>query len=217
LLIPDLPGYGRNQGAGVISLPAAVDHVRAEILAAGFDSAHIVGHSVGGAVAVLLAHRYPELVRSVIDVEGNFTLKDAFWSGKMAGMSAAEAEAMIESYRADPGAWLAGSGIEPTAERIAIASQGLGAQPASTVQAMARSVVEITANPRYLDDVRQVLDRGTAFHLVAGERSRHGWDVPAFVSARASSMTIQPSVGHLMMLENAPDFFGIVSGLLPVA
>jgi lipase len=214
LLIPDLPGYGRNRGASVISLSAAVDHVREEILAAGLESVHVAGHSLGGAVAVLLAHRYPEVVRSVIDVEGNFTLKDAFWSRKMAEMDAAEAEALLGSYRADPPAGFRETASSPIAERIAIASQGLSAQPASTVQAMARSVVEVTASPGYLDDVRQVLHRGTPFHLVAGERSRDGWDVPGFAAARATSMTIQPGAGHMMMLENAAEFFGIIAGLL---
>ena len=214
LLTPDLPGYGRNQGAGAISVEAAAEHVRAEIRAAGFERAHIAGHSVGGAVAVVLAHRHPEMVSSVIDVEGNFTLKDAFWSGKIAEMEAAEAEALLESYREDPAGWLSRNGIEPSAERVAAATLGLRSQPASTVQAMARSVVETTARTQYLDDVREILDRGTPFHLVAGERSRDGWDVPDFVAARASSMTIQPGVGHMMMLENPAEFFGIIARLV---
>jgi len=214
LLIPDLPGYGRNQGAGPVSVEAAAEHVRAEIRAAGFDRAHIAGHSVGGAVAVVLAHHHPEMVLSVIDVEGNFTLKDAFWSAKIAQMHAAEADALLESYREDPAGWLSRNGIEPSAERIAAATLGLRSQPASTVQAMARSVVETTARTQYLDDVREILDRGTPFHLVAGERSRDGWDVPDFVAARASSMTIQPGVGHMMMLENPAEFFGIIARLV---
>ncbi|WP_428942794.1 alpha/beta fold hydrolase [Xanthomonas oryzae] len=41
---------------------------------------HLVGHSVGGAVSALVCSLYPELVASFTSVEGNFTLKDAFWS-----------------------------------------------------------------------------------------------------------------------------------------
>jgi lipase len=210
VLVPDLPGYGRNQGAGPVSVEGAAEYVCTEIRAAGFERAHIAGHSVGGAVAVVLARHHPEMVLSVIDVEGNFTLKDAFWSAKLAQMEAAEAEALLDSYRADPGRWLSRNGIEPTAERVAAASTGLHAST-STVQAMARSVVEITARPQYLNDVREILDRGTPFHLVAGEKSRKGWDVPDFVAARAASMTVQPGVGHMMMLENAAEFFRIIA------
>lgn len=38
----------------------------------------------------------------LVDVEGNFTLADAFWSAELARKPAAEAEALLESYRADP-------------------------------------------------------------------------------------------------------------------
>ena len=196
-------------------LPAAVEYVRSEMCNAGFDSAHVAGHSVGGAVAVLLARRYPKMVRSLINIEGNFTLKDAFWSKKMAEMEPAEARAVLESYQADPSGWLSRNGIEPTAERSRLPPGGLPPQPTSTVQAMARSVVEITAHPEYLEDVRRVLDHGTPIHLVAGERSRDGWDVPEFRSARAASLTIQPNVGHMMMLENAAEFFRIIARLVP--
>jgi pimeloyl-ACP methyl ester carboxylesterase len=40
---------------------------------AGVERAHLVAHSVGGAAAVVLAHRYPHRVASFINVEGNFT------------------------------------------------------------------------------------------------------------------------------------------------
>jgi pimeloyl-ACP methyl ester carboxylesterase len=128
-------------------------------------------------------------------------------------MDQADAEALLERYRGDPAGWLLRNEIEPTAERIAIASQGFAAQPASTLQAMARSVVEVTASPRYLDDVRQILDRGIPFYLIAGERSRDAWDVPAFVAARATSMTIQPRTGHMMMLEDPATFFALIARL----
>lgn len=44
-----------------------------------------VGHSVGGAIAMLCAHTYPDHVRRIVNVEGNFTLADAFWFYEIAG------------------------------------------------------------------------------------------------------------------------------------
>ena len=44
---------------------------------------HIVGHSVGGAIASLVALHHQELLASLTTVEGNFTLKDAFWSEEL--------------------------------------------------------------------------------------------------------------------------------------
>ena len=219
VLIPDLPGYGLNREAEPtgISVTGAADWVWRRIRAAGYQQAHIVGHSIGGAVAVSLAYRRPEVVASVINVEGNFTLKDAFWSRKLAEMSEPEVEAQLAGQRADPAAWLSQAGIEPTVERCRVAAAGFEAQAASTLQAMARSVVEITAKPDYLDQVRAILDRGTVFHLVAGERSRAGWDVPQFVLRRAAGMTIQPDAGHLMMLDDPAAFLDIIGKLIPAA
>ncbi len=216
VLAPDLPGYGedRHHDPGDISLDAAADAIYARMRSAGWERAHLVGHSVGGAVAVVLADRYPGAVASIVSVEGNFTLKDAFWSQQLARVDARAADAMLADYRADPRAWLAGSGIDATPEQEAIAARILAAQPASTLQAMARSVVQVTGNAAYLRVIDAILDRATPFHLVAGERSRGGWDVPEWALRRVTSVTIQPGAGHMMMLENESDFLSIVRRLI---
>jgi len=216
VLAPDLPGYGEEcrHDPGDISLGAAADAIHARMRSAGWDRAHLVGHSVGGAVAVVLADRYPEAVASIISVEGNVTLKDAFWSQQLARMDAREADAMLADYRADPRAWLADSGIDATPEQEARAVRILAAQPASTLQAMARSVIHVTGDAAYLRAIGALLDRATPFHLVAGERSRAGWDVPAWALRRATSVTIQPGVGHMMMLEDESGFLAIVRRLI---
>lgn len=212
---PDLPGYGENRrDPGAISLGTAADAIYARMRSLGWDRAHLVGHSVGGAVAVVLADRYPEAVASIVSVEGNFTLKDAFWSQQLARMDAREADAMLADYRADPRAWLAGSGIDATPEREAIAARILATQPASTLQAMARSVVQVTGDATYLRAIGAILDRSTPFHLVAGERSRVGWDVPEWALRRATGVTIQPGVGHMLMLEDEASFLSIVRRLI---
>ncbi len=216
--IPDLPGYGTNRrrDPGDISVGAAADSVHAHLHFLGYDKAHLVGHSVGGAVAVIVASRYPEAVASIISVEGNFTLRDAFWSQQLARMDEREADAVLRSYRTDPQAWLAGAGIDATAEQVALAERSLAAQPASTLQAMARSVVGVTADTSYLQAIAAILDRSIPFHLVAGERSRKDWDVPAWVLQRAASMTLQPNAGHMMMLEDQHGFLSIIRQLIPL-
>lgn len=67
LLIPDLPGH-----AGSTPLPATESlSVLADLLAAlleheGVAQADLVGHSMGGVVALRLAERRPELVRRIV-------------------------------------------------------------------------------------------------------------------------------------------------------
>ena len=217
VLIPDMLGYGAWAGvpAETISLQAQADDLAAQIGRAGHTRAHIVGHSVGGAVAMLLARRHPEIAASVINVEGNFTIEDAFWTGKLAAMTLAEVETLLQSYQNDVVGWLTRAGIEPTPQRVAIADRGLRAQPATTVKAVAESVIATTSEPLFLDDVRAVLDSGIPVHLFAGERSRAGWHVPDWVVSRAASMTVQPRVGHMMMLEEPDEFMGLVAKLIP--
>ncbi len=152
---------------------------------------------------------------SVLGLEGNFTLKDAFWSQQLAQMGRSQADAVLESYRADPRAWLADSRINATEEQVELAAHSLAAQPISTLQAMAGSVVQTTSDASYLQEIATILDRSIPFHLVAGSRSRDEWDVPAWVLQQATSVTIQPGAGHMMMLEDQQSFLSIIRQLIP--
>lgn len=216
VFVPDMAGYGARMqvDAETITLQSQADDLAEQIKQLGYQKAHIVGHSVGGAVAVLLARRHPEIVASLINVEGNFTLEDAFWTGRLTQMSVEEIDALLGNYQDDPAGWLQRSGIENTPNRLAIAGRGLRAQSGATVKAMAQSVIETTAKPSYLEDVEAVLDEGIAMHLFAGERSRAGWHVPEWVLSRAASMTVQAQVGHIMMIEKPEEFLRLVGGLV---
>jgi pimeloyl-ACP methyl ester carboxylesterase len=207
-LLPDLPGYGANP-IHPATLPAAVEYLRGVIT----EPTHLVGHSIGGAIALLFAAFHPDRVASVINVEGNFTLKDAFWSSCLAAMTEAEAEAEIAALRANPGGWLAGAQVPVTTGTLATAERSL-ATSAHTIQSMARSVVDITARPEYLDQVQAVLDREIPIHLIAGELSRNAWDVPDFVVARSASFQVQPNAGHMLMMNDLPAFATLVAKAL---
>jgi len=66
-LAPDLPGLGRNAHAGDFSIRAAAEDLAALVRQrAKGGAAHIVGHSLGGAVAAQLAAAHPDVVRSVV-------------------------------------------------------------------------------------------------------------------------------------------------------
>src|SRR5581483_8981091 len=62
LVVPDLPGHG-----GSSPLPAPSLSAFADVVAGLLDEpAAVFGHSMGGVVALRLAERHPELVRSVV-------------------------------------------------------------------------------------------------------------------------------------------------------
>jgi len=203
-----MPGYGSLSGVapGTIDIPAQISYLRRFIEKhAPGEQVHLAGHSVGGVIALLYACRYPESIASVISVEGNFSLKDAFWSSNVARMSATEVETLMAGFRADPAGWLTKAGITPTPPRLETAKAWLAYQPASTLQAMARSVVAVTGERLYAETLQALFAR-TPVHLLAGEDSRDGWDVPEWATEQAASFTVMPGTGHLMMLEQPEQF-----------
>ncbi|NQD94280.1 alpha/beta hydrolase [Pseudomonas sp. CrR25] len=219
VLAPDLLGYGalRDAPVGAVNIPAQVEHLRSTLQRHyGTEPVHLLGHSVGGVVAALFAHRYGERVRSLISLEGNFTLKDAFWSASVARLSLEQVEVMLEGFRRDPAAWLAGAGVAVDAEAVRIATCWLAQQPASTVRAMAQSVVTQTGPVEYLEQMREVFARHPV-HLIAGERSRGGWDVPQWACQAAASQALIPAAGHLMMLEQPAALTGELQRVLQLA
>lgn len=216
---PDLHGYGADARPepGTITIDAQVEHLRVAIdQALPGGRVHLVGHSVGGVIATAFAHRFPERTASLVSVEGNFTLADAFWSQQLAAKTAAEVEQIVQADRADPGRWLRAAGIEPTRQYLRSATQDLAYQPASTIHAMARTVVEYTVGPDYQQLLRDVFER-VPVHLVAGARSRAGWDVPAWALSAAASYTELPRTGHMVMLEAPEEFGALLAELLAPA
>ncbi|MDX3525132.1 alpha/beta hydrolase [Streptomyces sp. ID05-39B] len=76
-LFVDLPGHGisdRPRDFGY-TLEEHADAVAAALDAAGVTGAELVAHSMGGSVAIVLAHRRPDLVARLVVTEANL---DAF-------------------------------------------------------------------------------------------------------------------------------------------
>jgi pimeloyl-ACP methyl ester carboxylesterase len=67
VIAPDLLGHGLSaKPRGDYSLGAYASGVRDLIVALGFDSATIVGHSLGGGIAMQFAYQYPERVDRMV-------------------------------------------------------------------------------------------------------------------------------------------------------
>lgn len=210
---PDMPGYGNfrcsHQNEPSLSLQA--EHLARFIEQTVRAPVHIVGHSVGGAIALLLAHRYPSLVCSYTSVEGNMTIKDAFWSAQIAEMPLSGVEALINGYKQDVAGWIAAAGVVATERTLATAASWLDNQPASTIRAQARAVVDATQAADYLGKLEALRGRGLPIHLLAGENSLDNWDLPSWVQAASASLTVVPGRGHLMMLEDPEAIAAIIA------
>lgn len=213
---PDLIGYGSLADADARSI--TLDNQAASVIRYMEEQvgepSWLLGHSVGGAIAMLVAAKAPNLVRGLISVEGNFTLNDAFWCRKIAALSDEAWRAEHQLMLDDPAAWLQNSGITLSPQRIAWANDILRNQPPSTIAAMARVVVKETGSPEFLQHAHVVIANGTPLHLLAGERSAPGWDVPDWVKRASLSYVVQPDTGHMMMLEQPEAFSDIVRTMI---
>ncbi len=71
LLIPDLPGHGDSPAgtAPNLGIGAQAEHLRLFLAALGIERAHLIGNSMGGAVALRLAATNPALVASLILID----------------------------------------------------------------------------------------------------------------------------------------------------
>jgi pimeloyl-ACP methyl ester carboxylesterase len=65
LLVPDRPGFGQSPSRGPDDMEADAEWLTAYL----DEGTHLIGHSFGGAVALLAAARQPSLVRSLILIE----------------------------------------------------------------------------------------------------------------------------------------------------
>jgi pimeloyl-ACP methyl ester carboxylesterase len=67
VIAPDLPGHGESApGGGDYSLGALASGLRDLLAALGHDSATLVGHSLGGGIAMQFAYQFPEMIERLV-------------------------------------------------------------------------------------------------------------------------------------------------------
>jgi 4,5:9,10-diseco-3-hydroxy-5,9,17-trioxoandrosta-1(10),2-diene-4-oate hydrolase len=67
IYVPDLPGFGLSQAMeGNFYVPELVDFIDKFAQAVGLESFHLMGHSLGGAIAASYAFQYPKKVSKLV-------------------------------------------------------------------------------------------------------------------------------------------------------
>lgn len=92
-VLPDLPGYGDSQPPVLAPAGNSLDHTAAHLVEwltawPARPAPILIGHSMGGVLATLIAERMP--VRGVIDIDGNLSRGDCTFSAQAASHTAAE-------------------------------------------------------------------------------------------------------------------------------
>jgi pimeloyl-ACP methyl ester carboxylesterase len=96
----DAPGCGESlcDDLAQVSIPFLVATAQAILAHFGIDRFHLVGHSMGGLTALLLAHAEPGRVLSFIDIEGNVAPEDCFLSRQIVEHPSDDAERFFDDF-----------------------------------------------------------------------------------------------------------------------
>lgn len=100
ILAWDAPGCGESRCDDLtrLSIPFLVDTAEAMLREFGIDRFHLVGHSMGGLTALMLAHANPHRVLSFIDIEGNVAPEDCFLSRQIVDHPHDDAERFFDEF-----------------------------------------------------------------------------------------------------------------------
>jgi pimeloyl-ACP methyl ester carboxylesterase len=206
LLAPDLVGFGRSRG------PEGFGYTMAEqartmltlLDELAVDSFHLCAHSMGGLVALELAELEPERVLSLVDVEGNLTPEDCFFSGRIAALP-------LEEF--------AGDGRKKLEQSLRMAGWKDPAmreyletfRRASTV-ALYRSAADTVAesNGPLVDRLARV----ARSCYVYGEKNRGVFPGEKMLLAAGVPVFYVPEAGHSMATENPAGLFRIVGSFI---
>jgi pimeloyl-ACP methyl ester carboxylesterase len=225
VIAPDLPGHGRSEpGGGDYSLGALATVLRDLLATLGHDRATLVGHSLGGGIAMQFAHQFPEIVERLVLVssgglgpEVSLVLRAAALPGADLFIAAtAEAGSRVGSAL---GRGLAALGLRPSAD-VAEVARGYASlsdpERRAAFLATLRSVVG-TRGQRVDAEDRLYLAESLPVLIVWGERDpiipvSHGRHAHEALSS--SRLVVFEGVGHLPQLEASGRFIATLERFL---
>jgi pimeloyl-ACP methyl ester carboxylesterase len=225
VIAPDFPGHGASEaGAGDYSIGALAAGLRDLLLTLGHERATVVGHSLGGGVAMQLAYQFPEMIERLVLVSS--------------GGLGPEVSPVLRAA-ALPGADLfisltAGAG-QKVGSALGRGLTAIGLRPNADVAEVARGYASLEDADRrtaFLDTLRAVVStRGQRVHagdrlylaeavpvlIVWGARdsiipARHGED--AHRAIPGSRLEVFEDVGHLPQLEAPGRFIAVLERFL---
>ena len=220
VLVPDLPGHGRSAPlSGIRGLDSFADHVGLLAEQLGVFPAAVVGHSLGGVVALRLAAARPRDVRALALVCVAGIRRWGRWDERALRIAALlRPDAAIARRRAEVAR-------RPRLRRLvfghwgAVAPEALSARAVLGLLESSRRGTDVASARRALfrDDPRHELDRLTCpTFLVWGARDRLVPLASGFEYARRLRAPIRtlPAAGHLVIVERPAECAAILEEFL---
>jgi pimeloyl-ACP methyl ester carboxylesterase len=225
VIAPDLPGHGASAaGAGDYSLGALAAGLRDLLIALEHERATLVGHSLGGGLAMQIAYQFPEIAERLVLVSSGGLGPEVSLILRAAALPGAE---LVIGATARTAGWggtalrrgLAGVGLRPNAD-VAEIARGYASLADSRRRTAFLSTLRsvITARGQRVDaSDRLYLTAGVPVLIIWGARDpivpvRHG--VRAHESIPGSRLEIFDGVGHLPQLEAPGRFIAVLEQFL---
>jgi pimeloyl-ACP methyl ester carboxylesterase len=225
VIAPDLPGHGLSAGGpGDYSLGNLASGLRDLLLVLGHERATLVGHSLGGGIAMQFSYQFPEMVERLVLVssgglglEVSPVLRAAALPG--ADLFIAATATAGQKIGGAVGRGLSKIGMKPAAD-VAEVARGYGslAEPdrRKAFLATLRSVVG-TEGQRVSATDRFYLAEAVPVLIVWGARdpiipASHGED--AHRALPGSKLEIFDGVGHLPQIEQPSRFITVLEDFL---
>jgi pimeloyl-ACP methyl ester carboxylesterase len=226
VIAPDLLGHGRSaKPRGDYSLGAYASGIRDLLLALGHDRATVVGHSLGGGVAMQFSYQFPERTERLALVSSGGLGEEVHALLRAATLPGSEFVLPLLASRRllDAGQW------------VAQALGRVGLRAGSDVAEMARgyaSLADRDARAAFVHTLRSIIDPGgqrvsarDRLYLAAelptlivwGDRdpilpAAHGREAQKLIPG--SSMEVVPGAGHFPMLDDPLRFARILGDFI---
>ncbi|KAL6230166.1 hypothetical protein BDW75DRAFT_223401 [Aspergillus navahoensis] len=96
----DAPGCGHSSSDdySATDIPFLIATANAVLAHFRITKFHLVGHSMGGLTALLLANQHPDQVLSFVDIKGNLAPEDCFLSRQIFNFPAEDPEAFLDAF-----------------------------------------------------------------------------------------------------------------------
>jgi len=221
VIAPDLPGHGTSApGAGDYSIGALAAGLRDLLIAVGHERATLVGHSLGGGIAMQFAYQFPEMTERLVLVSSGGLGPEVSLILRAAALPGAD---LFISATAGPGRavgsalarGLSAVGLRPNAD-VAEVARGYAslADPERRAAFLAtlRSVIGAGGQRVHAGD-RLYLAEGLPVLIIWGGRDpiipvHHGEN--AHEAILGSRLEVFEGVGHLPQLELPERFVAVL-------
>jgi pimeloyl-ACP methyl ester carboxylesterase len=154
VIAPDLLGHGNSaKPRGDYSLGAYASGIRDLLRAIGHDSATIVGHSLGGGVAMQLAYQFPEMAQRLVLVDSGGLGREVSFFLRAATLPGAEWVLPL----------LASNGVLSAGGRVGGLLRSLGMRAGPDVEEMWKgfsSLADSEARQAFIYTLRGIVDPG---------------------------------------------------------